>query len=147
MGKAAQTGFNATHHDRRIRKGFATLLGIDSHCAIRTLATDIISGIGIVMAQSAISGVAIDHRIHIAGSHTKVKIWLAQHFKALRIAPIRLRENTYSITLSFKNSTNNRHTETGMIHIGIPCHQNNITAVPAELIHLFSGHRQKRCRQ
>ena len=144
MGQTAQTGFDTTSHNWHISKGFATLLRVNSDCPIRTLATQISSCIGVVMAQTPICSVAIDHRIHIAGSDTKVEIGLAQHSKALGIAPVRLGNNTHPVTLGLKHTADYRHTKARMIHIGVPCHQDHIAAIPAQLIHLFPRHRQER---
>ena len=101
MGQSAQTGFNTADNHWNIRECLTAFLAVHGDSAIRAFATLIPSRVGIVMAQTTIRGVAIDHGVHIAGGHTKIQIGLAQGAKRLFVAPVRLRKDTHAKTLRF----------------------------------------------
>ena len=95
MGQASQTGFDTTHYNRHIGIHFTAFLRINSDRAIWTFAALVSGGIGIIMTQTTVSRIAIDHGIHIASGNTKVQVGLAQLTKAISVAPIWLRQNAY----------------------------------------------------
>jgi hypothetical protein len=45
--------------------------------------------------------------------------------------------------LRLEKTADHRHTEAGVIHIGIAADDNDVAAIPAQLIHLGTGHRKK----
>src|SRR5690606_12548290 len=49
-------------------------------------------------------------------------------------------------TLRLKKTPAHRHTKTGVIHIGIATHDDNVAAIPAQRSHLGAGHGRKRRR-
>ena len=101
MSKSTQTSLNAADDHRHTRINLTTFLRINCYRAIWALTALITRGIGIVMSQTTISCVAIDHGIHIASGHAEIQVGLAQFTKTIGIAPIGLRQNTDSETLRF----------------------------------------------
>ena len=101
MRNTAQTGFNTADNHRYVFVGFFTALGVDGNRPVRPLAANIARCIGIVMAQLFISGVAVNHRVHIAGRHTKKQVGLTQAHKVIFAVPVRLGNNAHPIALGF----------------------------------------------
>jgi hypothetical protein len=103
-------------------------------------------GVGIVAADLAISRVAVDHRIHVARRHAPEQIGLAQGLEGLGAGPVGLGDDAHAKALRLQHAADDRHAEAGVIHIGIARDQNDVAAVPAELIHLRTAHGQERRR-
>ena len=70
-------------------------------------------GVGIIRANFSIAGVAVDHRIHVAGRNTKIQIRLAQLHEVFCAVPIGLCDNSHSEALGLKRSSNDRHAKAG----------------------------------
>ena len=70
MRYAAQAAFYASQHNRHVLKGLATALAIDDGSTVRTLAAYITRRVGVITADFAICGVAVDHGVHVAAGHT-----------------------------------------------------------------------------
>ena len=140
----AQAGFDTAEDHRDIFPGFFTALGIDQRGAIRAFTGNVTRRVGIVMTQLAVGGVAVDHRIHVAGGDAEEQIRFTQAHKIVFIIPVRLGNNPHAKPLRFQHASANRHAEARVIDIGIAGNQNDVAAIPAKLIHLFSRHRQER---
>ena len=141
VSDATQAGFNAAQDNRHIFISFFTALAVNQRGAIRTLATHVAGGIGIVVAQFAVSGIAVDHRVHVAGGDAEKQVRFAQTHEIFFIAPVRLRNDAHAKALRFQHAADNRHTKTWVIDIGVTTDNDHIAAVPAQLIHLFARHR------
>src|SRR5690606_4068507 len=94
----------------------------------------------------AVGGVAVDHRVHVAGGDAIEQVGLAQLHEVVFAAPVRLGNDADAIALGFQQTANDRHAERRMVDIGVSSNNDHITAVPAELIHLFPAHWQEGCR-
>lgn len=103
-------------------------------------------GVGIVAANLAISRVTVDHRVHVAGRHAPEQIGLAQGLEGLGAGPVGLGDDAHAKALRLQHATDDGHAEARVIHIGIARDQNDVAAVPAELIHLRATHGQERRR-
>jgi len=77
MRNAAQRAFDATQHNRHVVVGFFATLAVHQRGAVGAFATDVSGSVGIVTANFSVRGVAVDHRIHIAGGHAKKQVRLA----------------------------------------------------------------------
>ena len=96
MTNTSQAGFYATDDNRNVFVGFFTTLCVNSNRAVGAFSANVTGGVGIIMTQFFIRGVAVYHRIHVAGSHTKIQIWLAQLHEVIFGMPIRLGNNPYA---------------------------------------------------
>ena len=141
---AAQTRLDATDDDRHVGEGLAGALGIDDHRAIRSLATLTRRGIRIVAADTSVAGVAIDHRVHVAGGNAEEQVRLAELAKRLGTVPIGLGDDADPEPLRLEQTTDDRHPKTRVIDVGIAGDDDHIAAVPAEHIHLGATHGQER---
>lgn len=97
------------------------------------------------MTQTAIGSVTVDHRVHVACGNAENRFGLPRRIKSSLL----LQSGWAMIdtkALRFKHTTANRHPKAGVIDIRVASNQNDVAAIPAKLIHLFTRHRQKRCR-
>ena len=143
MRNAPQAGFDAADDDRHIRKRFACALAVNNHRTVGPLAAFGAGRIGIVAAQPPVSGVAIDHRIHVAGRYAKKQFRFAQHLESIGALPIGLRDDANAESLCFEQPADNGHAEARMIHVRIAGHDDDVALVPAQYIHFRARHRQK----
>ncbi|CCK00591.1 hypothetical protein BN130_3373 [Cronobacter malonaticus 507] len=141
MRGAAQARLNTAQNHRHVAPGLFTALGIDQGCAIRAFPGFVIRRVGVVMAQFAIRCVAVDHRIHVPGGDAEKQVRSAKAHKVVFAAPVRLRDDPDAKALRLQHTAANRHAEARVIDVGVAGDENNIAAVPAELVHLLARHR------
>ena len=142
MRNASQAAFNATQNQGHIFVGFPATLAVDNGSAVGPFAAYIAWGVGIVGADLAVSRVAVDHGIHVAGGHTPKQIGFAQHLERFGALPVGLGDDAHPKALGFQHAPNHRHAKAGVVHVGIACDQNNVAAVPAQFVHLGAAHGQ-----
>ncbi len=99
MGNSAQAGLNTPNQNRGILVCLPTALGVDQHRAIRAFTPFVIGGIGVVVADFQIGGVAVDHGIHVARRHRIEQVGLAQFLEFVRVLPVRLSDDAHPKTL------------------------------------------------
>ena len=143
MRDAPQRALDATEHQRYVLERFATTLAVDNGRAVGPLATHVTRRVGIVAANLAVCRVAVDHGVHVARRHAPKQIGLTQHLEGFGALPVRLRNDADPKALRFKHAPNHCHAETRVVHISVTRDQNNIAAVPSQLVHLGAAHRQK----
>jgi hypothetical protein len=102
--------------------------------------------VGVVGARLAVGGVAIDHRIHVAGSHAEEQVRLAERLESPRRQPVRLADDADAKTLRFEQPADQRHAEARVVDVGVAGDQDDVAGIPAKLVHLGSRHRQERRR-
>src|SRR5690606_22958867 len=88
-------------------------------------------------------GVAVDHRVHVAGGDTEEQIRLAELHEVVFALPVRLTDDADAKALGFQQPADDRHAERGMIDVGIAGDDDHVARIPAELIHLLPAHRQE----
>src|SRR5690606_31711146 len=143
MGDPAQAGFDAADQDWHVVPGLAAALAVDDDGPVRAFATFIVGGIGVVVTQFAVGGVAVDHGIHVARGHRKKQIRFAQNLERLGAVPVRLGDDANPKSLIFQQPADHRHAEAGVIHIGVAADDDDVAAVPAQGVHLGTGHGQE----
>ena len=146
MRYTAQRRFNATDDDGHIGVSLTAALAVHQHTAVGSLATHATRRVSVITADFSISGVAVDHGVHVARGHAIKQIGFAKRLKRLRAVPFRLGNDAHPESLRFQHATNDRHAKTGVVHIGVAGDQNNVATVPTQLRHLGATHGQKRCR-
>ena len=142
MRNAAQRSLNPAENNRHIGIRLLATLRIDNRGTIRTFTTQSARRIRIIRTRLTVSGITINHRIHIARRHTEKQIRLTQRHKRLFRLPIGLRNNANAKPLRLQHPPNHRHPKRWMIHIRIARNNNNVAAIPTELIHLRTRHGQ-----
>ena len=143
MGNTAQGRLDAAQHHRHVAVGLLAALAVDQAGAIRALAGQAAGRIGVVGADLLVGGVAVDHRVHVAGCDTEEQVRLAELHEVVFAAPVRLGNDAHAKTLGFEQTTDDGHAERRMIDVGVTGDDDDVAAVPAELIHLFPAHRQE----
>ncbi len=78
VGDAAQGCLDAADDHRHLFIGLFAALGIDQGSAVRPLAAHVPRGVGVIVAQLLVGGVAVDHGVHVARRHPVEEVGLAQ---------------------------------------------------------------------
>jgi hypothetical protein len=143
---AAQAAFDAAQHDGHVLEGLAAALAVDDGRAVGPLAADVAGGVGVVAADLAVRRVAVDHRIHVAGRHAPEQVGLAQRLERLGALPVGLGDDAHAKALRLQHAADHGHAEAGVVHIGVAGDQDDVAAVPAQLLHLGAAHGQERGR-
>ena len=146
MRDAAQAGLDTPDHDIGIRIRFAGTLCIHHHRAVRAFVRLAVRRVRVVGADLALGGVAVDHRIHVAGGHAEIQVGPAERAERIDRQPVWLADDADPIALRLQQPADQRHAEARMVDIGVAGDQDHIAAIPAEHIHLGARHRQERRR-
>src|SRR5580693_992562 len=101
-------------------------LRVDDHRAVGTPAALAARGIGIIAAYPLVGGVAIDHRIHVAGGDAKEQPRRTQGAEGLGAVPVRLRDDAHAQALRFEHAAHDGHAEARMIDIGVAGHDDDV---------------------
>ena len=146
VGDPAQRGLDAAEHDRHVAVGLLAALAVDQAGAIRSLAGDVARGIGIVGTDLLVRGVAVDHGVHVARGHPEEQIRLAELHEVVLRLPVRLGDDAHAEALGLQQPTDDGHAKGRVIDVGVPGDDDDVAAVPAELLHLRPTHGQEGCR-
>jgi hypothetical protein len=146
VGDAAQAAFDAAQDDGHVLEGLAAALAVDNGRAVGPLAADVAGGVGVVGADLPVSGVAVDHAVHVARRDAPEQVGFAQRLEGLGALPVGLGDDADAKALRLQHAANHRHAKAGVIDIGVTRDQHHVAAVPAQLLHLGAAHRQKRRR-
>ncbi len=144
MGDPPQRAFDAAHDQRHVAIGLAAALGIHQRAAIGTPAADAARGVGIVAADLAVGGVAVDHRIHVAGRHAEEQVRPSERAPRFDALPVGLGDDADAKALGLQRPPDERHAEARVVDIGIAGDDDDVAAVPAQRVHLGAAHRQER---
>ena len=145
MRNAAQRRLNAADDDRHVAERLARTLRVHDHRAVRPPAACTARGIGVVAAHAAIGGVAVDHRIHVAGGNAEEQVRRPEGGERVRAVPVGLRDDADPEALRLEHPSDDGHAEARVIDVGVAGHDDDVAAVPAEDVHLGARHGQERC--
>ncbi|OPZ04010.1 MAG: hypothetical protein BWZ09_02087 [Alphaproteobacteria bacterium ADurb.BinA305] len=140
---APEAGLDRADHDIGLGEGLAGALRVDRHGAIRAAVRRAVGGVGVIRADTAVGGVAVDHRIHVAGGDAEEQVRLAEGAEIRRRVPVRLADDADAKALGLEQAPDQRHAEAGMIDIGIAGDHDDVAGIPAERVHLGARHRQE----
>ena len=143
MGNAAQAGLDRADDHVAAGEGLAAALGIDGDRAVRPLVGLGVGRVGVVGADLAVGGVAVDHRIHVAGGDAEEQVGFAQFPEVGRRIPVRLADDADAETLRFEQAPDQRHAEAGMVDVGVAGDQDDVAGIPAERVHFGARHGQE----
>ena len=146
MRDAPQRRLDAAQDHRHILVGLTAALAIGQAGPIRTLAGLASGSVGIIGADLAVGGIAVDHRVHVAGSDPEEQVRLAQLHEVVLAVPVRLADHADTKALGLQQPADDGHTEGWVIHIGIAGDDDDVATVPSQLVHFRTGHWQKGCR-
>ena len=94
MRDTAQAALNTAQDNRHIRISFAAALTIDDSRTVRALVGDITGRVRIIATNLAISGIAVNHAVHVARRHAIRIDRFAQFHKGVFALPIWLSNDT-----------------------------------------------------
>ena len=143
VGDAAQGRFDAAEYDRHVLVGFLATLAVHQAGAVRTFAGHAAWGVGVVGTDFLVGGVAVDHRVHVAGRDAEEQVRLAELHEVVFGLPVRLRNDPDAETLGLQQPADDGHAERRMVHVGITGDNDDVAGIPAKLIHLLPAHRQE----
>jgi hypothetical protein len=136
-------GLDRTDDDRRAWVGFAAALGVDGDGAVGALVGLGVGGVGVVGADLAVGGVAVDHRIHVAGGDAEIQRRLAERAEGVGGVPVGLADDADAVALCFQQAPDQRHAEARVVDVGVAGDEDDVAGVPAERGHLGARHRQE----
>ncbi len=136
-------GLDRADDDRRAGVSLAAALGVDGDGAVGTLVGFGVGSVGVVGADFAVGGVAVDHRIHVAGGDAEIQRRLAERAEGVGRVPVGLANDADAIALRFQQAPDQRHAEAGVVDVGVAGDEDDVAGVPAERGHLGARHRQK----
>ena len=142
MGNASQAGFDAAHYQRNVPVSLPHALAVDDDRAVGTLAALVVGRVGVVVSAFPVCRVAVDHGVHVARSYTEEQVGLAESLERFCAGPIWLGDNAYAEPLGLQYATDHCHPEARVIHVSVSGHQDDVTAVPAQRVHLLPCHGQ-----
>ena len=143
VGDPAQAGLDAADDDRHVAERLAAALRVDDHRAIGAPAARAARRVGVVVPQPPVGGVAVDHRVHVAGGDAPHDGRAAE--RAERLGARASRAATMMPdpeALRLEQAPDQRHPEARVIDVGVAGHQDDVAAVPAERVHLGARRRQ-----
>jgi hypothetical protein len=140
---AAQRALDAAEDDRHVVPGFPAALRIHDGRAVGARAADVAGRVGVVAADLAVRGVAVDHRIHVAGGYAEEQVRLAQRLEGLGALPVGLRDDAHAKALRLQHAADHRHAEAGVVDVGVARDHDDVAAVPAERVHFLARGRQE----
>jgi hypothetical protein len=146
MSQPPQARLDAAGDDRHALEGLAGPLTIRQRGAIRPPSDLAARAVGIVVADFAVGGVVVDHRVHVARADRKEQPRPAECPPGIARVPVRLTENRHAKTGTLEQPPQQRHGEARMIDIGIAADKHHIHIVPPAREHFGPRHRQRRRR-
>ncbi len=142
---AAQAGLDAADDHRHVAPGLLAALRVDQRRAVGAAAAGAAGRVGVVAADLAVGGVAVDHRIHVAGGDAEEQVRLAQRLEGLGRLPVGLRDDADAEALRLEHAADHGHAEAGVVDVGVAGDDDDVAAVPAERVHLLPAHGQEGC--
>ena len=79
----------------------------------------------------------IDHGIHISGRYKETKARFTKSLNAFFMTPVRLWDDSHTVSTTLKETADNGRTERRMIYIGISCDIYKIDLIPSALLHFL----------
>ena len=141
---AAQRGLDAADDDRHVLERLAHALRIHDDAAVRACAGGTVRRVGVVAADAAVRGVAVHHRVHVAAGDAEEQVRRPELHEVASGPPVRLRDDADAKPLRLEHAADDRHAEARVIHVGVTGDDDDVAAVPAELVHFDARHRQER---
>ena len=121
-------------------------MGIHDYAAVGPGAANTARRVGIVTAQAAVRGVAVDHGIHVAGRDAEQQVGPAEGRERCGAVPVGLCDHANTKSLRFEDAPDDGHAEARVIDVSVARHDDDVAAVPAERLHLGPRHGQERGR-
>ncbi|EXI67382.1 MAG: hypothetical protein AW07_04540 [Candidatus Accumulibacter sp. SK-11] len=138
-----QAGLDRADDDVAAGKGLAAALRIDDQRAVRPPVGFAVRRVGVVGTWLAVGGVAVDHRIHVAGGNAKEQVRPAEGAEGGRRQPVGLADDADAEPLRLEQAADQRHAEARMVDVGVAGNEDDVARIPAERVHLAARHRQE----
>ena len=143
VGDAPQRGLNAADDHGHPLAGFLAALAVDQNGPVGAPAALGIGGVGVVGTDLPVRGVAVHHGVHVARGDAEEEVGAAQLHEIVRGAPVGLGDDSHAEALGLEQPSHDGHAEAGVVHVGIAGDDDDVAAVPAQLLHLLPAHGQE----
>ena len=143
MGKTTQRSFHAADEHRHAGIGFVDAVAINGHCSVRAHPCFAAGCVGILVAPLFGGGVVVHHAVNDAGGHQKTQLGLAKATKILCTVIFGQAQHGNAVSGMFQHAADDGMSKRGVIHIGFAHHIDKIRRIPAPLLHICHGNRQK----
>ena len=144
MGEAAHTGLYAAEYDGHVRIELTQNLGIYDSGIFWPHVVPPVRRIGILRAQAAGSGVFVHHRVHATRGNPKPKARSPQAAEVPEVAvPVGLWDNGHPKSFCLQNTPNDSRAKRGVVNVGVPRKEDDISTVPTAQLHLAAGRGQE----
>ncbi len=140
MRNAAQTGLDTASDDGDIAIGLFQSLTVDGDGPVGAFARNVTRGIGVVIAAFPVRRVVVDHGVHVARGDAEKQVGAPECGEGFSGLPIGLREHAHPKSLCFKHPPDDCHAEARVINVAVSGDDNDVAAVPPQLLHLDSRH-------
>ena len=142
--KAAHGGLDAGKDDGDRGIELFEDAGVDISGAVWTETSLTARGVGIVVTQTAGSGVVVHHAVHGSAGDAKEKARCAELAEVAQVvAPVGLRDDGHPIARSLKGAPYDSGAKGRMVHICIASDKHHIHGVPSQPPDLVQSDRQK----
>ena len=136
VGKTAKARLYPARDDRHVLIDAADQVAVDDDRPVGPPSHDAARGIAVPAAALLRYRIVVDHRIHIAGAHQEAEPRPAKDRYALRILPVRLRDDSHGIPAGLQHPADHRRPEGRVIHVGVADHIDKIRlrdAIPRKI--------------
>ncbi|KIG14484.1 hypothetical protein DB30_06711 [Enhygromyxa salina] len=144
VGDAAQAGLDPTDDHGDLGRGFTAALRVDDDRAIGARARAAAGRVGVVRAVLAIRGVVVDQRVHVAAGHPPKQVGRAELRERFGVLPVGLREHAHAEALVLEHPADHGRAKADVIDVRVTGHDDDVAAIPAELVHLGAGRGKER---
>ena len=103
--------------------------------------------VGIVVAHAPVGRVAVDHRVHGTGRHSKEEPWASEFLEVAVVAmPVGLRYDRHFIALCLKEPADDSRAKRRMVDIGIAGKENHVELIPPAQLAFLAGGGKEVCQ-
>ena len=143
MSHAPQTRLDAADDDGNLPEMFPNHIAVHDGGIVRPFSHDAAGGEGVGFPPSLGHRIVIYHGIHIAGRDEKSQPRFPQGKNRVLILHIRLGNHTHRVASGLQHAPDDRMSEGGMVHIGIPADVHEIQLTDSLTLHILPAYRQK----
>ena len=141
MGEPSKTRLNPAQYDGRFLICLPDQIAVHNTGIVRTPAHLPSRSVGVRLPVLFGDTVMVHHGIHISRCHEEAKSWFSVDADALRIPPVRLRDDSHPVPAALQHPADDRMAERRMIHVRIADNIYKINSVPAARFHIRPADR------
>ena len=147
VGEPSHGRLDAAQDHGHVGKKLLQDLGVDDAGIVRSHIMAGIRTVGIVVAHAPVGRVAVDHRVHGTGRHSKEEPWASEFLEVAVVAmPVGLRYDRHFIALCLKEPADDSRAKRRMVDIGIAGKENHVEFIPPTQLAFLAGGGEEVCQ-